>query len=758
MPRLNEQTVYDQYQKQINSICDIHIRAFVETLWKDALPKTQNGKITTIDKRKRKRLFAFGEAIGAQYIENLTWNRLCKIVENAPFAAPGVCKLLCFLLENNLYLGDHKEKLSEIKECFTISTMTYSTSQHIFNYDEIEKLYYFRPNHLELGRKYNGPRFIFINFEIKSTRELLFIFFAQDNPGGNSFSYDFYTSFGESLGNDSSEINNSNDFNYSTYQTQLDFFLKSNLKNVKDIILVLKRFYIYLSDILNVEVFKKTDNIEINFLKRKDYAQRMIDNFEPIYYNPYAPIPKSNKWILHINGNKRNGTSSNATTTKVFDFEQIDSLFYRKLVKQFIWENDNMNFGSKYFYLYNLQPILNFISNFKKKLHFPNPKEDHFNIQEIVLLQNWINKTIKNNGQKNLLITKIKNFIGIQQKQGNIKLEDLALEYLNEYPRNNLNSALAIPDFDLEKINSIMLKHLNDSYRNQLCYAIFHFCLQTEFRISQICNLNVNCIVPTLKVSQYKIVTTSKTSNGQTYTSVISDITKAHLDEIIQNSEKIRSECTNENVSHYLFLHKGDQNKFKPIDAQIFRTFLSKCCTEAGIKNYTPGNLRDTHMTKAEEYRMRNDDNDAVLSVLSGHRHVDTTHNHYIQTQLIKMLESTFGIIIGDIDINGNIVEKIADAKILNLEHTTEQGCGYCRLEQCEVHNGISCLLCKDFITTLEHQSDFENALLKIDNIISSAPTLHDKEDLQNIKRLFAAYLLQIMKLKVENNAKKQSI
>lgn len=292
--------VQNQYEKQINSICDSTIREYVKTKWLEAIAQTKKGHITAVDNRKRARLFAFGDSIKDQWIESIQWNKVCEIVNNAPLSAPEICDFIYFLLKNDLYVGEHREKLHELKGFFSIFNITNSSAHKIFIFDEVEKIYYHQPDPLLLGRNYYGPRFLFINSDNKSIRELLFIFFVQDNLN-NGFYNDFYTLFSRSLGDTLYQIFKPSDFNYMTYQTQLDFFLKANLKKTKEIILVLKRFYIYLCDILGVKVFKKTDEFELTFLKRLDYVQRMIDGFEPIYFNPYAPTPTSDKWILHVN-------------------------------------------------------------------------------------------------------------------------------------------------------------------------------------------------------------------------------------------------------------------------------------------------------------------------------------------------------------------------------------------------------------------------------------------------------------------------
>ena len=72
------------------------------------------------------------------------------------------------------------------------------------------------------------------------------------------------------------------------------------------------------------------------------------------------------------------------------------------------------------------------------------------------------------------------------------------------------------------------------------------------------------------------------------------------------------------------------------------------------------------------------------MGVLSKHKHMDTTKNHYIEMELEKMLEATYGVSIGSELINAET--KFVDAIPAHLDGAdsdVENGCGKCSAEHC---------------------------------------------------------------------------
>ncbi|MEQ2528920.1 site-specific integrase [Bacillaceae bacterium CLA-AA-H227] len=740
--KLGTRTSYwrDRYKESIHQIQDPTLKFLFEELWNDL---GQNREfVYDIPKKDKTSMVYFSTLIEDKSLSDITWTYLCNIVSNDISLGATCCKFLYKLLDNNLYNGEYSDDLYERKNLFLLSNnYQKNTFLNLFIYANIHYLYYDVRKSVRKYTVIQADGFL---------RQILIEFYTQNKTSMKVNPRDFYALFSDSLGPYVNTITGISSFSYATYSTQTDYFISH--AEAKWILQLLNLFYIYLTEHPTGEgkaIFKTMDNIEVNILKRDDFAQRTIDGFKIHYYNPMAPIPFDDKWVLHINGFEKASTKTYTDTTKVYDFTKIVSEFYRKLAKRYVWLELGNNFNSKYEQYNMLIDSLNYIYELKQSKDFPNPSLSNMSIHEATILRNHIGNYELSTYSKNSKLSAIRRFLKTQETNHTMTFDILIFNYLNEFKKTNSNNAEAIPDEDLIRINAIMKKYADESYVNALYYAIFHLCLQTEFRISQICHLKANCINSTMKNNQYMITTVSKTSNGQEYTAVISDLTKAHLDYILKQTEVVREECTDNNVKDYLFLHKSQQKRYLPINSAKFRQFFSKCCEEAGTKIYSTNNLRDTHMTKAEEYRMRHGKSNAILSVLSGHKRVDTTNNHYIETELVKMLESTYGIIFGDVNTYGEVVSTV-DKSIGNKEHEVEQGCGYCKKDTCGIYNSTPCLMCNHFITTVKHEKQFSDSMKQIDDMIKNAPTPHDKDDLVNIKRLYGAYLLEIWKKKGE--------
>ena len=288
-----------------------------------------------------------------------------------------------------------------------------------------------------------------------------------------------------------------------------------------------------------------------------------------------------------------------------------------------------------------------------------------------------------------------------------------------------------------------------------LHYSIFHLALQTEFRISQICNLTTESIKPSVKPKQYIIKSISKTSKGVLTSYMITELTYHIIMNAIEHTEDIRQKSSLRNANNYIFLYIGVNDKTKVIDAQLFTRYLKRVCLELGFKDvYTAVNLRDTHMTKAFEHVLRNGKSDLELGVLSRHKHIDTTKNHYIEMELEKMLESTYGVNIHGvnlIDADSKILDELPkSSKLIEVEN----GCGSCTANKCVLTTSLPCIACNSFITTVRHEKFFIKSIETIDKLIARTKTIHDKEDLVTIKTLYVLYLQAIYKHKEKINVR----
>ena len=109
--------------------------------------------------------------------------------------------------------------------------------------------------------------------------------------------------------------------------------------------------------------------------------------------------------------------------------------------------------------------------------------------------------------------------------------------------------------------------------------------------------------------------------------------------------------------------------------------------------------------------------------------------------------------IIGDLDDCYNpsthIAKKIPDAINYN-DSVVENGCGNCKSPKCTMRNALPCLICENFVTTVEHEPAFRRAIDAVDKLIENSGTKHDKDDLMTVKLLLVMYIKAIYLKKME--------
>lgn len=133
---------------------------------------------------------------------------------------------------------------------------------------------------------------------------------------------------------------------------------------------------------------------------------------------------------------------------------------------------------------------------------------------------------------------------------------------------------------------------------------------------------------------------------------------------------------------------------------------------------------------------------DMDMLVLTGHSSTSTSERHYIKTDVISLLEASYGLVIGDVQIEGQISKD--DSRPADAASVANQ-CGYCGKDACESYSYLSCLMCRNFIATRAQLPFFNSEIARIEAKIQNATTPHDIEDLRNIQRLLLAYLAQLL-------------
>lgn len=692
---------------------------------------------------------AFIAAYASKNIDEVNWIELCndaKKYECTQF----VLLLICELLREGLYHGDYAKELLNNLEFYDRLVHDPDTRYADFLCgSDITRQIIYSPYGTRTLRAY---RYRYVNTTNGFFRSILAEFFSTPHFQNIHCAFEPVEVFEESLGPYRDNIHSISSFSSKLLFVQSNFYRKmyANDGKLRQMALTLVvHFYRWLVlKYPEYALFEDCTEMSTYMLFHKDIMSFLDEGYHFTTLNP-ANIPYGKDKICFL----LRGVANQSTRLIEGDYASLNlsaltENFYRDLL---------IEFAVLRLYVHHIGTIntickgMQTIYEMKQHPHYPNKRLDYLSTQEAVFIRQYYDRQELSLSTKNDRIGAMRRFIAFCVDKKALKVDRLFFDYLIQYDEPNQNKSKAVPDDALVAIhNALLEKSKNDLFYQEML-VIFHLAIQTEFRISQICHLKIDCIKPTFKPNEFEIHTSSKTSNGVKERYTISTISYRLLMGVIDATESLREENCINNLRDYIFIYPS---KMKPGGAavfydSVFSKALKNLCAEIDVAPYTAANLRDTHMTKSLEHIIRNGKSDMEMGVLSRHRHIDTTTSHYIDLELEKMLEATYGIVIGSelIETDSKVVDTIPD-HLVGQENDVEDGCGKCSAEKCMMTNALPCIACKYFITTVGHEIYFRKAIDALSLLIKQAKSPHDQEDLVTVKRLYVHYLKAILKHK----------
>ena len=609
--------------------------------------------------------------------------------------------------------------------------------------EDVDKWYLLK----DTRKGYEGQyrRLLYIDYPYREVRDVVALAFEETGLNGSELKV-LGAEFKLSLGNHCPAT--INDFGFKDFKQQL-YYLRDNNYTGRFYQRLIVRFYRYIYDNLNENLFK-SDYITPAILARQNIGNEIIEGYEVINYTPAEAPPASDKWILCYGDVLRsNSMIGNGTFSYQVDFTDIACKEYRQHVKQWFWYYD-CELTGKISDLRVASSALNYIYDIKmgRALNIYSRASGDLKITmgDIIAWKTWMMNNHKNNRTRNHQIYSLRKYFTYACESGIYEYDPGIFYHLTHTLKSDYNNSRAIPNDELSKIASVMKAEAEKGITEKLCCSAFFLALETEMRQSQLFALSKNCVRETAKKDEYVVVTRDKTSSGAFVECPITIYVKREIDEVIAATEDIRLACSNIELKDYLFVVPSLQKGYvKILNAQRFNDHLKKCCRIAGTPEYTISNLRDTHMTKADEEIIRKSLSDIQMRVLTGHK-TPNSDSPYISENIRNMLEAVHGIIIGDISVEGKVVNE--SSKNYNEEDAVSQGCGYCKNSHCDDSSYLDCLLCKHFVTMPDKLDFFYERVKEIDYKLPLATTPHDREDLVNIKRLLLYFIEKMLEVK----------
>lgn len=686
--------------------------------------------------------------------KQFTWETMCMHIKLAKGIPGKILGFYSYLNEIDYNFGNFNDYIK--RNHWILDANNYS-----------ENLYYEGsiPENIYILNAKNRRMKLYLGIENENIRDII-IGFLDELKKGNVFGEGirrFVLDFEKSLeGFDLSEIN-INSFDEKTFDKQFKYYEKI------DIIPELKKFYKHLIDIRNEDIFSMKSGLNKNFLDKDNFANLYSQGYRVVYLNRADDLPKIDRWLLSPNGYEKYTTTMKATDFLNLDFSRVKSKEIKENLKKWaFYEQKSMKTLKNA--INNIFVYFEFIQNMNEQnknivyINNGNYSDSLIKKNEVIIFLKYIKDKKYKQNTLNAYSSSLASFVNYLIREGN-RIDPQILEFLRVRKPIEL-SGKVIEKSDYNKIFNNLKQSFKLGNFEKLRYIFMYLLATTNFRPSEILSLKRNCIVETMKKDEFKIVSgkevseefrinmTTKTSAGEVSEINPSRRTIELINMAIEITKEIAFEADIE-LRDYIFLEKKKKTgKVKEISQdRMYRSF-KKVLKECDIKEnkYTLYNFRHTYMTTLFN---KCDIRSAFMA--SGHNYINTTLRYYIHPEIQDYLEALYGIDIGNVKINGSVVEKFEKDGIKEdiKSITVKQGCGYCN-GSCVDNDKIDCLICKSFVVTIDREPYFKEEIKKIDSIIESEEIMHEKEHLISIKKLYLAYLAQIYSIRMEkDNGKK---
>lgn len=651
----------------------------------------------------------------------------------------GICKLILLFIDHDCYSGEFPEIVESFKSVDYLAKdlfWIFSNSMLPHNLIVIKK-----------DEKSKNPKIQNSTSSCKNDSTTLFLsnlireFITNNHTGSRN--YRFYANFQASL--NGKLINKITDFNANTFRQQYYFYKKQ--ENSSNSITLLKKFYLMLLNYPEGQnILNWKDGLDGNMLRLVSFNRNYEEDFLPIPLNPFDPIPEYDKLLIIPNGIENNTTKINSFSYKPVNFHPIKDEKLKLGLKQWFW-NSNVVLPARIDHVQICIKFINFIYDLRNSYNIRKATSSKEPINSIIVEEifSYV-QFVKSNKLNNSYISVVRSFLTYLQENSLYTIEPSIFRYLVTKSSESNNSSKDIPDELLIRIENKLKENSVDNYLNTLYYIVFHIAIATEFRISQILNLKVNCLVKGVK-KDYYLESTTKVSNGKKVKVPITPYTKRYIETAISFTQEVRDECKSPEIKEHIFIHNKSAYSYKVFSVRAFSDYLKGICKGLGIERFSAQNLRDTYMTKSIEYAMKKNMSEMELKTLTNHKKVSTTTNHYVAEKIKDYLEATHMIVIGNPTIKGKIVTETQHSS----KDLVNENCGYCPYESCiQTKGNLDCLMCSGFIATVDRIPFYEEKITKINMDIKSSKSQAERDRYVVIKRLYLAYLEKLLLLKEE--------
>lgn len=510
-------------------------------------------------------------------------------------------------------------------------------------------------------------------------------------------------------------------------------------------------FYNWIEMNLDEETRKKNfKKFSLPVLKYQYLSSSIKNGFDVVNYSIYDEPPASDKWIINPQNMSLHKTAEADKLTSL-DLSIINNDYLKKWVKECYWFDVIHNIANR---TKEYRAIFDFVSIIDKK----TKKEDmpQIGVDDVLSYKALCMSKDTKDATVARKLGFVKYFLNFINDKKYMEVDQLLFRLLTHHDNDSDSYKEA---YTKDEIKSL-LEAYKDAYEKcededrKLLYALFYYVIAiqsiSEMRTSTILNLKTDCLVKTLernKSSEYKVVVHSKTSGKDFDEYNITRYVKGLIDEVKALTSDIRKAAIGIE-KEYLFIYRRQNHKVVGIARQDnLSTHHKRVCEEYNIRKLQVGAIRNYYQQQVSEYVSKNGDDPMLIERLSKHG-INVHIQHYDTVDIKDFCQRFYQVEIGSLDLKGRIEEINDKPKQNEVAH----GCGHCDLSECVLKGNLECLMCDKFVTTLDCIPFFEKEIESIDNMILNQPLQHEKEFLNNKKRLNVAYLTKLYELEAEIN------
>ena len=496
------------------------------------------------------------------------------------------------------------------------------------------------------------------------------------------------------------------------------------------------------------------------------------------FLNPHDPVPLYDNWMVAPNGFENFTISKKSHQYAPISFSFIADQKLKRAFKHWYWFSPITIFSKDKSY-YELKTFIEFldkkISDYSNGIDF-NPRKYDVILADILEYKNTLQSRYCNRMNYNKAISKIKKFLEFETLNNKLVVDISVFKILvlTKKP-SSMGKPIIKEDFNRIVDRYYEMEIEGDLY-NRLMLYIMYLCATTNLRLSEVLGLERNCLDETMKKGQFVIrFKPADDDNGNSNNNLnllrkggsgeykdedIDEYTTKMIRKAIAET-RIFSDIADDALRKYIFLYSSTRKTIKTITPDEVSRYFSKIKNSLGLKDkgYTFYNLRDTFMTNIYDIGKKKNLSIDKIHIATGHTDMRTTIKHYRDSDVRDYLEAFWGVSLGGIDVVGSIEENFKSCNIDckdEKEAMVSDKCGYCRTKGCSGEIRIDCLICNNFITTIDNLASWNLSLERLDKQINEASRDHDIEHLLKKKHIIVAYIekVYLLKLRLHNERK----